>query len=644
MAFSFADRIFLIDQSKQRYFDADREVFGDAATLVATVAGAHASAWWNSFACGAVSPCSELVERTVFVDAPDLPQDSELERTLLGWCLLKPEIVPIVEQELSPLDLLDAINQAVFASILTAHAEGVSPLSLIREHADEPAIGGMTLGRYFAYLASFPRLPLNAEENARALAIQVRRCTEVETSGNADRTVTSEEEREPTPEEKPIPYKFLFGPMRWSQQFDAGEKYDWLIKGIAPLGENMLIAGPSRSGKTFETMDMAMHVARGKDFAGRRTKQMGVVYCFYEAKRGARKRMNAYQIFHKLPLEGIPFVALTRAPNLYASTENAEHLATEINELTKEWSVPVGVIVVDTHNAATRGSSEIRSDDIAKILDNYGKVADMTGAALWIVGHTNDEGRHRGNQQIFNTIETAIHIERIEDKGTGERKDLDGHIIRRATVIKQREEVDKISWEFVLPRIVIGLDEDGDEITSCVSMEPARSAADTVREQPSKKRAPVAAGSFHLNAGEVLFMRALLNALSKSGIPPPPQLELPGSIGRVVRWHDFSIEFRALEPNDEQNTDVGKERYRNKMKARVRRARTSLQNYKVIGVDNVSSGEGEGFHVLWPTGRPVDGPGFVFPTPAPVRGPDPVAIDQSTGRPMTSIDGGDEPF
>lgn len=646
LAFTFCGRRFLVDAVKQRYFDPEREVFGDALTLVATVAGKDAAEWWHHYAQGAATFVSEFIEQEVYGDAPELPQDLELERALLGWLLLKPEMVDFAEEEVGPQEFLSGVHGRLFAAFIVARDQNFQPgvagiIAVLSDDANTQALDGevfkgFTAPRYLAYLmASAPPLaPETFADNVRAVARQVRMATEVELG-------VAESEPEP-----PEPYKFKFGPMRWSEQYAPGPRYDWLIKGIAPLGENMLIVGPSRSGKTFETMDMSMHIAQGKDFAGRRTKCLGVVYCFYEAKRGARKRMNAYQKFHDLPLEGLPFVALTRAPNLYATSENADALAAEIKELTKDWDVPVGVIVIDTHNAATRGSSEIRSDDIAKILDNYAKVADATGAAIWIVGHTNDEGKHRGNQQFFNTIETAIQIERIEDKGVGERKDINGLVIRRATVTKQREEVDRISWDFVLPRIVIGIDEDGDEITSCVSTEPARAAADTVREQPSKARTQAPAGSFHLNAGEVLFMRALLNALSKSGIAPPPQLKLPASISRVARWQDFSIEFRALEPNDEANTEPGRERYRNKMKARVRRARTALQNFKVIGVDSVGAGDGgEGYHVLWPTGRPVDGQGFIWPTPVGVRAPEPPQIDEATGKPITSLAGDDdEPF
>ncbi len=53
----------------------------------------------------------------------------------------------------------------------------------------------------------------------------------------------------------------------------------------------------------------------------------------------------------------------------------------------------------------------------------------------------------------------------------------------------------------------------------------------------------------------------------------------------------------------------------------------------------------EGDHVLWPTGRPVDGPGFIWPSPVGVREPEPPAIDETTGRPITSINGDDDqPF
>ncbi len=415
----------------------------------------------------------------------------------------------------------------------------------------------------------------------------------------------------------PAPYQSKFGLRFWSQQGTQGANvYQWLIKGIIPARQAVLIIGPSGSGKSFETQEMAMHIARGVDFAGRKVTKAGVVYCCYEMPNSMERRVMAYRQFHSLLVndESIPFAWLTRPPGLFADEENAESLAQEIIKGTAHWSTPIGVIVVDTNNAATRGSSEIKSEDIGKIMDRYALIAERTGAGIWIVGHTNADGEHRGNQQLFNAIETCLVVSKETD-GTGakaftRRDDLD-RALRKVTVRKQREGEDDISWRFVLQQIEIGTDEDGDPITSMVSIEPQ--LADGDEEHRDRRAAnPNVPGAWHASKGEVALFRALLKALGSHGVKPPPELGLPGSVHLVVTWHDLAGAYRSVVPIDDP-TPEGHKRYLAQIKSAMQRARQSLQSRNVLGIAQYGH-HGTTIHYLWPTGRPMIGPGLMWPS------------------------------
>jgi hypothetical protein len=414
----------------------------------------------------------------------------------------------------------------------------------------------------------------------------------------------------------PAPYRSKFGLRFWSQQgTDKDAGYRWLIKGLIPANHAVLIIGPSGSGKSFEAMEMAMHIARGADFAGRRTRQAGVIYCCYEMPKSMEKRVMAYRQFHNLPVdESIPFAWLTRPPGLFADEENAEALAQEILKGTSHWSVPIGVIVVDTNNAATRGSSEIKSEDIGKIMDRYALIAERTKAGIWIVGHTNAEGEHRGNQQLYNAIETCVVI-RKETEGTGTktftRKDDLDRALRKAIVRKQREGEDDISWRFVLQEVEIGLDQDGDPITSMVSTEPQLAVAG--EELHDRRADPNIPNAWHMNPTETTFFRALLKALSTHGIKPPPGLLLPASVALVVPWHDLTVAYRNVVPVDDPSHE-GNRRYLAQIKSAMQRARESLQLRNIVGITQGTRPDGSAVHYLWPTGRPVIGPGMIWPS------------------------------
>ena len=291
----------------------------------------------------------------------------------------------------------------------------------------------------------------------------------------------------------PEPYKSKFGAKTAYDLSSPVRAYPWRIKGILPMNDNVLLMGPSRSGKTFECLDMIMHVMKGEPFAGRKVVPGGYIYLTYEGATGFENRLRAYLKHHGMSINDLhSFAWLTRPPNLFASEDNVVALAAEIVEIAKSFHLPLAGIVVDTHNSATRGSSEIKSDDMNKIMANYDIIREKTGAPLIVIGHTNAEGRHRGNEQFFNNIETAILVERVytDVKKGIEKRDDDGRAICRGRINKQREGDDRTSWDFVLQSVKIGTDEDGDDITSMVSVEPTQHIPQDIADENSGKPRP----------------------------------------------------------------------------------------------------------------------------------------------------------
>lgn len=426
----------------------------------------------------------------------------------------------------------------------------------------------------------------------------------------------------------PAPYVSKFGAMTARDlATTAVRAYPWRIKGILPMFDNALVMGPSRSGKTFEVLDMVFHVHDGEPFAGRKVVPGGYVYLTYEGATGFENRLRAYLKHHgKTAADLHSFAWLTRPPNLFASEDNVVALATEIVEIAKAFKLPLAGIIVDTHNSATRGSSEIKSDDMNKIMSNYDVIREKTGAPLLIIGHTNAEGRHRGNEQFFNNIETAILIERVytDSKHTIERRDDDGATVRRGRIVKQREGDDRTQWDFVLKSVEIGKDEDGEPITSMVSIEPAQHVPESVVQESTNQGRPE---GFYLKGNNVDVFRALLKAIEAVGKPAPASLGLPASVGHVITWAQLGIEYKKTDPQEEGES---LEKYRNRLKARTRRFREDLLKYNIIGIAEmtlppVDDGDGvekpKPIWYVWPTGRRVYGKGLQWPPVAKKKEP-----------------------
>jgi len=74
------------------------------------------------------------------------------------------------------------------------------------------------------------------------------------------------------------PFRSKFHAVTWANLDAPGPEHEWLVKNVLTRGEIGMIAGPSKSGKSFLVSDIALAIARGVDWMGRRTLQGGVVY------------------------------------------------------------------------------------------------------------------------------------------------------------------------------------------------------------------------------------------------------------------------------------------------------------------------------------------------------------------------------
>lgn len=377
----------------------------------------------------------------------------------------------------------------------------------------------------------------------------------------------------------PAEFASKFGAVTWGEARKGGQPYEYLIKGIIPRNEAVLIYGASQSGKSFFTFDLAMAVARGVPFAGRRTKAGLVVYCAAEAGVGfADLRMPAYGQHHGIPAGRLPFVCLTRKFDLFGNEPQLVDLIAEIRHHAGQFDLPLEAVVIDTLNKTTPGMDEISGKDVGLVMNRLERIQEECRCGLWLVHHKNAAGTGpRGHTSLYAAFETAIEVSRAMSE-----KDSDDRPIRFARLAKQREGEDGIVWRFVLPAIEIGKDAEGDPMTSCVVAPPAGQA--TIAERPNV--APGAARPPSPQQANIL--RALLKALSERGEAPAPALQLARSVTTVTRvghWYDAYRETAA-----EQTDDA--------IKQAMKRASDYWLEKRVIGRSNP---------FVWITGRPVTG-------------------------------------
>ena len=89
-------------------------------------------------------------------------------------------------------------------------------------------------------------------------------------------------------------------------QLGTGRHY--LVKGLVPRVGLTIVWGPPKSGKSFWTFDVVMHVALNWPYRGRRVHHGAVVYCAFEGQTGIEARCAAFsQRFFAEHRETVPF-------------------------------------------------------------------------------------------------------------------------------------------------------------------------------------------------------------------------------------------------------------------------------------------------------------------------------------------------
>ncbi|HET8597730.1 MAG TPA: AAA family ATPase [Castellaniella sp.] len=221
----------------------------------------------------------------------------------------------------------------------------------------------------------------------------------------------------------------------------------WLVKGVLPATGLAQVYGPSRSGKSFLTLDLALAVAEGREWFGYRVRQAPVVYLAAEGEAGFRLRCEAWTRRNGRPLPDNFFMVM-RQPFLINNPGDVLALADVI---------PQGALtIIDTQNRVAPAADENSSKDIGEVLQGAKTIADQTGGLVLLIAHTGKDPERgvRGHSSQLAAMDAAIVVAR-----EGEA--------RRWAVDKSKDGPDDAEHDFKLDVVELGFDADGDALTSC---------------------------------------------------------------------------------------------------------------------------------------------------------------------------------
>lgn len=242
-------------------------------------------------------------------------------------------------------------------------------------------------------------------------------------------------------------YKLLSG----ANLYNA-EPMKWMIRGVLPAEGLAALYGASGSGNSFLALDMGCAIAYGAEWFGRRVTQAPVTYICLEGEAGLGKRVKAWSLHHeKNSPDSLQFI-----------TQPFDLLSNDVAELAKAviyGGGANGLVMLDTLNRASEGADENSSVDMGKLIAAAKRLQSLTGGLVLLVHHTGKDATKglRGHSSLYAALDGAIEVIRTDCR-------------REWSVAKSKDDETGEVHSFNLEVVNIGLDNEGDEITSCVAI------------------------------------------------------------------------------------------------------------------------------------------------------------------------------
>lgn len=274
----------------------------------------------------------------------------------------------------------------------------------------------------------------------------------------------------------------------------SGRSY--LVKGMIPRQGLVVGWGAPKCGKSFWAFDLGMHVALGRDYRGHRVVQGPVVYVAAEGAGGQGARVQAWRGRH-LPDDAAP-VPFALLPDRLDLIGEADQLVADI----RCQGIAPALVVIDTLNRTFSGS-ESSDEDMTAYIQAADRIKDAFNCAVLVIHHCgHDATRPRGHTALLGAADAQISV----------KKDADGKIVTKVDYAKDFS--DGAETVSRLEVVEVGIDDDGEAITSCVIV-----ATDEAPKQ--------AKGKARLSASCQIALEALKEAIADGGEMAPASNHIP---------------------------------------------------------------------------------------------------------------------
>lgn len=226
----------------------------------------------------------------------------------------------------------------------------------------------------------------------------------------------------------------------------------WIVKDFLPHAQLGVLFGESGSGKTFASYDLCAAVCRGIEWNGKRVTKGRVLYVVAEGVAGFVNRIKAYCHQQGIKPSDIDMDVISDlTPNLLEPAQ----ITDLIKDIKKQ--EPYDLIVMDTFAQVMPGANENSGEDVGKALAECKRIHRHTGAMVLLVHHSGKDASKgaRGWSGLRAAADVELEVLRSDE-------------LRSISVTKLKDGQDGTNIGFKLHTVILGEDEDGDDITSCI--------------------------------------------------------------------------------------------------------------------------------------------------------------------------------
>jgi hypothetical protein len=244
-----------------------------------------------------------------------------------------------------------------------------------------------------------------------------------------------------------------------SVKIDRIHYVDYIIKHVINRGEVAVVFGDSGSMKSFVCMDMLFHAVNGWAWRGNKVQPEGCagLVVLGEGQAGYQKRLAALTKHHSKSLKGS--VPIWIVPEPVRLDNGHMLLAAWIEQAEKKLGKEIKVVLMDTLSLMLGDGDESSNADIAVAMNNArAAVGHRTIVLVHHTGH-GDKTRERGAYQIRGNADVRILIKRDEG-GKGK--------VITVSSLKSKDDAEFADINLSYQVEVLGMDQDGEDITSVV--------------------------------------------------------------------------------------------------------------------------------------------------------------------------------